>query len=114
MRVFDYKLLTNGDMSGNINSPAQQLVQMQIASIQATFSGSPVGSLKLQITNDDPHIVGAANVIWSDYSGSTTAVSGSGNFLWNLLSNGYNFVRVVYTFSSGTGSLNITASGKGP
>lgn len=114
MRVFNYKLLTNGDMSGNTNSPPQQLVQMQISSIQANFTGSPVGSLKLQITNDDPNIVGSSNVVWSDYSGSSTAVSGSGNFLWNLLSNGYNFVRVVYTFISGTGSLSVTASGKGP
>lgn len=107
-------LLTNGDMSADIQSPYQLVSQFQDAAIQASWTGSPIGSLKLQISNDDPHFVTPFNIVWSDYTGSTTAVSGPGNFLWNLVFVGYNLIRVVYTFSSGTGSLNITAAGKGP
>ena len=105
MRVFEYQLLTNGDMAADITSPVQQLTQMAMCSIQANFTGSPVGSLILQISND--------NLVWTDYTGSSTAVSGAGNFLWNLVSTGFQFVRVFYDRTSGTGSLSITVNGKG-
>lgn len=115
MRTFEYTLLSAGNMSGNINSPLQRLNQMQIGALQASWSGStPVGTLKLQISNDDPDVVGTSNVIWTDYTGSSTDVNGNGNFLWNLLSLGFNCVRVVYTRTSGSGSLKITIMGKGP
>lgn len=105
MRVFEYTLMTGGNMSGNLTSSSQNLIQMQIASIQAVWTGSPIGALSLNISND--------NVNWTAYTGSTTVVNGAGNFIWNLLSNGYNYVQVVYAASSGSGSLNITVSGKG-
>lgn len=105
MRVFEYQLLSGGDMSGNITSNAQQLNQMALSAIQAYWTGSPVGTLKLQISND--------NANWTDYTGSSTSVSGAGNFVWNLVYAGFPWVRVVYTFSSGTGSLSVTVNGKG-
>lgn len=106
MRVFEYLLLAAGDMSGSITSASQVLTQMEVCSIQASWSGSsPVGTLKLQASND--------NVIFSDYTGSSQSVSGNGNFLWNIGPVGFNYIRVVYTFTSGTGALKITVSGKG-
>lgn len=106
MRVFEYTLLSAGDMSqATVTSNSQQLVQMAVASIQAVFTGSPVGTLKLQISNDNSN--------WTDYTNSSVSVTTSGNFLWNLVSVGFQYVRVVYTKSSGTGSLTVTVSGKG-
>lgn len=106
MRVFEYQLLSNGSLSGNLISPSQQLTQMAMCSIQASWSGSsPVGSLRLQISNN--------NTVWSDYTGSGVAVNGDGNFLWNLINTAFQYVRVVYSFTSGTGTLSITVNGKG-
>ena len=105
MRVFEYNLLEAGDMSASITSDAQQLNQMFLCSIQAVWTGAPNGSLKLQISND--------NVNWTDYTGSSTSVSGSGDFMWNLSYTGYPWIRVVYTRVSGTGVLNVTVNGKG-
>jgi hypothetical protein len=106
MRVFEFQLMTAGDMSGSLASASQQLTQMAMCAIQASWSGSsPVGSLKLQISND--------NTIWSDYTGSDVAVNGNGNFMWNILSTAFPYVRVAYTFTSGTGSLTIKVNGKG-
>src|ERR1700677_860990 len=61
-------------------------------SIQAVMSGAPVGTLKLQISNDpvdvpmndnqgtdNPDYNPAVNVVnWSDYTGSTYAVTTAG------------------------------------
>lgn len=106
MRVFEYKLLSNGSLSADLTSPSQQLTQMAMCSIQASWTGTAeVGSLRLQISND--------NIIWSDYTGSGLAVNGDGNFLWNILSIGFQCIRVKYSYTSGTGLLDITVSGKG-
>lgn len=105
MRVFEYKLVTNGDMSGDYISPVQQLTQMAICAIQATWDSAPVGVLNLQISND--------NIIWTDYTCSSTDVNGAGNFLWNLVSIGFQYVRVQYVSTSGSGNLNVTVNGKG-
>ena len=107
MRVFEYSLVTNGSMGASITSALQNLEQMMMAGIQANWSGtSPVGTLSLQISND--------NTTWTDYSGSSTSVSGNtGNFMWNLWATPYQYIRVIYTRASGTGTLNVTVNGKG-
>lgn len=124
MRFAGVQILSNASMLSNINSIGIDVSQMALASIQAEWTGAPVGSFKLQISNDilppapstsnpvgpDP----AANVRnWSDYTNSTTAVSGSGNFTWNMVYVGYRWVRLVYTATSGTGSVSAAFSGKG-
>jgi len=108
MRVFEYQLVSAGNLASNITSAAQQLNQMLMCSIQAVWSGSsPSGTLKLQISNDDSN--------WTDYSGSSQSVSGNtGSIMWNMSATPFPWIRVVYTAVSGTGSLNVTVNGKGP
>lgn len=118
MRYAPVPLLTNGNMAGNLSSNGEDVNQIFMFSIQAVFTGAPVGTLKLQVSNDavpyaptgDP----ASNVVnWVDYTGSNSAVNGAGNFMWIVSNGGYRWVRVVYTVSSGTGSMSILYSGKG-
>lgn len=106
MRSVEFTLLTAGDMSAaTVTSSAENFNQAALGGIQAVWTGSPVGTLILQISND--------NVTFSDYTGSSTAVSGAGDFMWNLLDIGYQWIRVKYTRVSGTGSLTVTLSYKG-
>ena len=123
MRFAPVQLATNLSMTSSTNSTGVDLNQTVAYSIQAVWAGAPVGSLFLQISNDivpvDPssgNPVGsdpAGNVInWTTYTGSSTAVSGSGNFVWNVTDVGHRWVRVAYVPTSGTGSLSITYSGK--
>lgn len=118
MRYAPVSLMPAGDMSGNLASNGVDVNQIFMFSIQAVFTGAPVGSLKVQVSNDDvPDAPGSnpsANVVnWVDYTGSATAVSGSGNFMWIISNGGYKWVRIAYTFTSGTGSLSLLYSGKG-
>lgn len=105
MRVFKYDLASATSMGASFNSASQQLVQEVVCCIQAVFTGTPNGTFKLQISND--------NTNWSDYTGSDYAITTAGNVAWNVSNIGFNYLRVVYTRSSGTGSCSITISGKG-
>ncbi len=125
MRFGSANLVTNGSMSGNVTSNGIDLQQEWIYSIQALWSGSGIGELKLQVSNDNPSppLSGpagtdpAAKVVnWTTYSGSassTSATSGSSNFMWNVVYPGYRWVRVVYTATSGSGALTCQYFGKG-
>lgn len=127
MKFSPVLLLQNGSMAGTLNSNGKECSDIFVGAIQAEWTGaSAAGTLKLQISTDnvpvDPIGVNnpgagvdpAGNVInWSDYTGSSTTVAGPGNWTWNLVYVGYKWIRVVFTPTSGTGSLTVTFMGKG-
>lgn len=116
MRIAQDQIITSGDMSGTISSEAVDVAHLVAYSIQAVFTGSPVGVLKLQCSNDitDP---GSRTPFvptnWTDIAGSSQSVSAAGDHAWNVLTAGYRFVRAVWTPSSGTGVLGARFFGKG-
>jgi hypothetical protein len=106
MRIANnYPLVVEQTMDADYTSPAFHCHQGWLISIQANWTGDPIGSLELLISND--------NIIYSVYTGSTTVVNGPGNFLWNCVAAGFNYVQVHYTFGSNTGTLNVSANYKG-
>ena len=119
IRFTPVKILTACDMStASCTSIGTDINQLQSYAIQASFSGSPVGTLKLQISTDQVQVGTGTNdpavnvVNWSDYTGSSYSLSASGNYMWNVFPAGYRWVRMVYTKTSGTGSLSATFDGK--
>lgn len=113
MRFSPTIMLTGGDMSAaTVSSLPMDCNQIGLAAIQAVWTGSPVGSIFLEISNDETNTQSAI-VNWSTYTGSAQAVSGVGNFTWNLNWVGYRWIRVTYTKTSGTGTLGAIFSGKG-
>ncbi len=83
-------------------------------SIQLFFSGSPVGTLKLQASNDagSPNssreaqkYMGVQN--WTDIKGSDQAITEAGDHMWQVENTGYIWVRVVYIRDSGTGNIDL-------
>lgn len=96
----------------NRQTQALWLGHAMMYSIQIEVSGTPTGSLKLQISND----LGQANaasadqqdegvVTWTDLPSSTQAVSAAGTFFWTVADAAHPWVRLVYTHSSGSGSI---------
>ena len=118
-------LISAGAMVGSLTSKGIHMnvsnnVSIINGAVQAVFSGSPAGTIKLQISCDnvaenltvgqDP----ASNVVnWADYSGSPQVISGAGIFIWNFFNPGYRWLRVVWTPTSGTGSLTAIIVVKG-
>jgi hypothetical protein len=120
MRIFNEPLLAApAPNNTSFNSLPMKLDQMFGYAIQIVQTGTPSGTLKLQgcadsVQNSSPNK--GLPVNWSDISGSSVSVSSSGNTLYNSTDVMYNFVRVVYTDSSGgtaTGTSSINSNGKG-
>jgi hypothetical protein len=107
------KIVDAVSMGASINSSGIDLNQQMIYAIQAVWTGTPAGTLKIQVSNDIVPVASSV-VNWTDYTGSSQTLSGSaGDFVWNVLNVGYRWMRLVYTRSSSTGTLNVTYSGKG-
>lgn len=110
-------LVSAGDMSGSIASIGIDLQGVDSYAIQAVYTGSPVGTLKLQLSTDavapGPDSNVALNVVnWSDYTGSSLAISAAGDVMYKIDKGGERWVRLIYTRSSGSGTLNATFNGK--
>lgn len=105
-----------GDMSVNITSPEYSVYQIYGWSAQFTFTGAPVGVLKVQ-ASDDPMYVAEGTTPqpthWSDISGSSTSISAAGDVMYNFNGSFYNWIRFVYTATSGTGSITGRLNIKG-
>ncbi len=102
------------NLAASFNLKPIWLGHVAIAAIQVMFSGAaPTGSFKLQASCDagNHRASGEANQYatvtnWTDVANSATAVSASGSVLWNIADPGYQWVRVVWTFTSGTGTVS--------
>lgn len=91
-------------MATTITGSSFNIATYGTVAVQAVYSGSPNGTLKLQCSNDNSN--------WSDISGASSSVSSAGNTVFNLTDAGYAFIRLIYTFVSGSGSLSATVNGK--
>lgn len=109
------KVVTNGDMSADIIGLVIDLGGVDLGSIQSVFSGTPAGSLFLEISNDiiplgtDPNS-GVTN--WDVY-GAAQVLSAAGTYTFNISNMGYKWLRLHFTHSGGSsGVLNSTSVAK--
>lgn len=102
--IENQQIVTNGDMSANILSTSQNISEFSNYAVHCSWSGStPVGSLDVLGSND--------GIIFT--SVGTLAVSGNtGLDLFNVFGAAYKYMQVSYTFTSGTGTLNVYLSAK--
>ena len=107
MRSYNEPILNAKDASLNQNSVAVDSQNMSFASVVVKMTGTAAGTVKIQASNDEPTTAAGPNN-WVDISGASVAVSAAGTFIIPKLDICYQYVRVVYTFSSGTGT--VTAS----
>lgn len=98
----DYKILNNTSMATDVTSIGYSASHLM--SIQNVFSGSPVGSIKLQSSNDQ---VTTEDLItnWYDVEDSTKVVNGSGIGNYNIHDFAFKWIRIKYTATSGTGNI---------
>jgi hypothetical protein len=76
-------------------------------SVQVITTSTIAGTVKLQFSNDPQNIAGFP-VNWSDIAGATVTLSGSaGVFHIPKTEICYNFMRVVFTKSGGSGTVSV-------
>lgn len=104
--TYESSYISGGDMSGNITGPAQDLSYIIGYAVHAIWTGTPTGNVTLQCSND--------GITWKDISSTITATGGaSGSVLLNITDAMYKKVRLTYTRTSGTGTLDVNFMGKG-
>lgn len=119
MRLSNVVLLNAGDASGNLTSTAGLIAHVFGFNIQIVITGSPVGVLKLQGSSDpvpDAQFPPSGNWVptnWTDIKDSSVNVTGAGTVDYDVGDAFFNFVRVVYSSSSGTGTMTIRMNAKG-
>ena len=99
--------IKDGDMSGDIETQGYQMDGADSYAIQFTWSGAGLsgGNIDVQASNDG---INFASVL-----SSTIAVNvNADTVIYNVEQHAYMFVKVKYTFSAGTGSLNVHIAGK--
>ena len=112
MRVYNKQIMTNQPLNVSFNSPFSPLKSIILYTMAFNVTGTPNGTVKLQASNDpetnDTQYSAVTNlpptqvpVNWADIENSTFVLTASGTTMWNVRDIGYNYVRVVYTDSSG-------------
>lgn len=98
--------IASGDMSGNLTSKVSDISNADNVAIQLIFTGTPTGTFAVQGSLDKN--------TWTALSLSPTpgATGVAGNILLDLNQLSFPYIRVVYTASSGAGSLDMWISGK--
>jgi hypothetical protein len=106
IHIFNNRLILDGDMAGNITSTTQNVQEAVSFSVHGIWTGtSPVGTLDIQGSND--------GVNFTSVLSSPAAISGnSGQIMVNVEKHAYAYIRLVYTETSGTGTLNVYVNGK--
>ncbi len=104
-------------MNTTLTSDPIPLPDIYALAIQAVYTATPTGTFKLQASCDpikDNLIPSATNgatkpTNWTDIGDSSASISAAGNYMWNLTSIGYSWIRIVYTdASSGASSAHAT------
>jgi hypothetical protein len=99
-----YPLDTNASLAANYTGNSFPISGMNYGGLQAVWTGSPQGTLAIQVSNDNSN--------WSTSSASQISISGSGNYAWSVAPIGFGFVRIFYTYTMGTGTLNTNLWGR--
>jgi hypothetical protein len=118
MRLLNEVLLNAGDASVNFQTPHGLVAYVFGYNIQLIIAGTPVGVVSLQGSSDP---VPEANfkvpsftvANWTDIAGSSQNVTGAGTLDYNMADSYYNWVRVIYTSTSGTGTITVRLNTKG-
>lgn len=113
-----YKVIDNGSLSGNITSKVTIIQKLSLVSYEIVWTGtSPVGVISVQVSNDyEQNADGSTRVpgTWADLPLSVTpAILGNSDSGFIDIEGlaGY-ALRLVYTRSSGSGTINATVNAK--
>jgi hypothetical protein len=100
----------SASMTQSLVSDAVDLRESTGFSVQLVYTGSPVGTFTLEASNDK---LNATPTTWVTVDNSSTAIAASGNFMINMEKSYFGWVRVKYTFTSGTGTIAVKIIAKG-
>lgn len=116
--TYPVKIITSGNMAGNLTSLIVETKLQDNIGIQLDWTGTPTGIFDVQVSVDHTqdaygNVTNAGH--WVSLSLSTTikATGSADDAYIDLNQLAAPYVKVVYTATSGTGTLNAYVTGKG-
>lgn len=103
------KYYDSQELTSTTNTPTKDVYNCDRYAIQADYTGTFSGSLKLEVSNDEADSV----TNWTELTGSSVAITSDGTYIWNVKHVAYRAVRVVYTYTSGSVTLSLSFTAKG-
>lgn len=100
-------VVSAGDMSANVTSDVVDVRYRRYGAVQLVFSGTPTGTFTIEASVD------GVNFNALDFGAAIEAAGAAGSHLIELADIGYDKLRVVYTRTSGTGTLEAYVMCKG-
>ncbi len=111
------QVIINGDMSGNVTSLVTVIQNTSKISYDISWTGAPTGTFAVQVSNTyaqnaDGTVKTPGN--WNSITLSTVpAATGTPDTAAiDVETSSFYAIRLVYTFTSGTGTLQATVAGK--
>ncbi len=101
-----YPIVTNGNMASTITSSVTDIRYLDNVGIQAVFTGTPTGTFTVNVSLDQ--------VNWDSLTFSATPVASgtAGSVYMDVNQTSSPYIQLVYTPTSGTGTLNAKIVGK--
>ena len=113
-----FPVISNGNMSGSLISDVTILQHLSMLSYDISWSGSsPVGVISVQVSNSyalnpDGSVKNAGSWTTLTLSSPTNVSGNTGNGFIDIDATAGYACRLVYTRTSGSGSLNVIVNGK--
>lgn len=102
-----FQMVTNGDMSSTITSVPVNVLNMDNAGFEITYTGTPTGTFQVLGS------VSGINYYPLTFNPALSAPSGAaGGFLINLNQFPYVYYQLQYISNSGSGTLNVYTTAK--
>jgi hypothetical protein len=113
-----FSVITDGDMSASITSKPTIIQKLSMIGYDIRWTGtSPIGDLTVQVSNTysenaDGSVRNSGTWTTLTLSATTSVASNSGNGYIDIDATGAYAIRLVYTRTSGTGTMNAVICGK--
>lgn len=112
-----HPVITNAAMTGNVTSAVTLKNEISGINYSVVYTGAPVGTFSVEASDDysvnpdgSVHNAGTWNTLPT--TPAVVASGAPGNGMIEVVTIAY-ATRLVYTFTSGTGTLNATVVGQG-
>lgn len=104
--------------TNTITSDVIEIINLDNVCLQLDVSGTPNGTFDIQVSTDhledqEGNVINAGNWVSVPISGSLTVSGSAISIMADLTQLGASYLRVQYTNTSSTGTVNAYVSGKG-
>ncbi len=113
-----FSVITNGNMAGSLTSAVTVIQNVSMVGYTISWAGSsPVGTMSVEVSNDysqnaDGTVRNAGHWVALTLSGGTSVSGSTGTGFIDIDAVSAYAIRLIYTRSSGTGTMQAVINGK--